>query len=134
LVPEVADRYRTRRKTPPVEIWKFNRQVRSMRAGGTLRIQVGAKFRLRWTCDEWSHGHDTDSTPVGTGHEFVDIHVPSDQMAPVRFTFYWTSVGRWEGRDFRVDVKRERRCASGATRQNQGILDNAATSAAASTL
>ena len=28
LISEVADRYRNRRKAPPLEIWKFNRQVR----------------------------------------------------------------------------------------------------------
>ena len=29
------------------------------------------------------------------------------QKAPVRFTFFWTAVGRWEGRDFQVGVDRE---------------------------
>ena len=31
LISEVADRYRKRRKAPPLEVWKFNRQVRSLR-------------------------------------------------------------------------------------------------------
>ena len=34
LISEVADRYRNRRKAPPLEIWKFNRQVRSVRSRG----------------------------------------------------------------------------------------------------
>ena len=62
LIPEVADRYRSRRKAPPLEIWKFNRQVRSLPAGGTLRIQAASPFRLHWTRDEWKQAHDTDST------------------------------------------------------------------------
>ena len=33
LIPEVAARYRNRRAAPPLEIWKFNRQVRSLPAG-----------------------------------------------------------------------------------------------------
>jgi hypothetical protein len=32
----------------------------------------------------------------------VDIQVPPAQRAPVRFTFFWTVAGRWEGRDFQV--------------------------------
>ena len=107
LISEVADRYRNRRKAPPLEIWKFNRQVRSLPAGGTLRIQAASPFRLHWTCDEWKQAHDTDSTSIGTGHEYVDIRVAPGQKAPVRFTFFWTTVGRWEGRDFQVGIDEE---------------------------
>jgi glucoamylase len=38
LISEVADRYRSHCAVPPLEIWKFNRQVRLLPAGGTLRI------------------------------------------------------------------------------------------------
>jgi glucoamylase len=105
LISEVADRYRNRRTTPPLEIWKFNRQVRSLPLGGTLRIQTASAFRLHWSCDEWKQAHDTDSTSIGTGHEYVDIRVPAGQKAPVRFTFFWMTEGRWEGRDFLVGVE-----------------------------
>ena len=104
LIAEVADRYRNRRHMPPLEIWKFNRQVRSVPAGGTLRIQTASPFRLHWSWDEWTQAQDTDSTPIGTGHEYVDIRVPADQKAPVRFTFLWTIAGRWEGRNFSVGI------------------------------
>jgi glucoamylase len=106
LISEVADRYSNRRKAPPMEIWKFNRRVRSIAAGATLRIQAASSFRLRWTCDEWTQAHDTESASVGTGHEYVDIQVAPEQKAPVRFTFFWTTSGRWEGRDFRVGIER----------------------------
>ncbi len=102
---EVADRYCNRRKTPPLEIWKFNRQVRLIPAGGTLRIQAASSFRLHWTCGEWQHAQDTDSTSILTGHHYVDIRLPPTQRAPVRFTFFWTAVGRWEGRDFKVGIE-----------------------------
>ena len=102
LISEVADRYRSRRTAPPLEIWKFNRQVRSLPAGGILRIQAASPFRLRWTRDEWKQTHDTGSTRIDTGHEYVDIRVPVQQQAPIRFSFFWTSVGHWEGRDFQV--------------------------------
>ncbi len=103
LIPKVADRYRQPRTTAPLEIWKFNRQVRSLSSGAVLRIQAAAAFRLRWTCDEWKQTHDTDSKSIGTGHEYVDIRVLA-QRSPIRFTFFWTAVGRWEGRDFQVQI------------------------------
>lgn len=59
-------------------------------------------------CEEWTQAHDTDSTPIETGHEYVDIRVQPGQMAPVRFTFFWTSAGRWEGRDFQVGIDHNR--------------------------
>ncbi len=106
LIPEVADRYGPRRavQPPAPEIWKFNRQVREMSAGRTLRIQAPAPFRLRWSGDEWRGARDACSTPTGLGVEFVDVPVALGQQAPIRFTFLWTDVGRWEGRDFQVIV------------------------------
>ena len=100
----VAERYARPRQGPPLEIWKLNRQVRSVPAGGILRIQTAAPFRLHWTRDEWQTRTDTDSTPIETGHFFADIRVPGQQRGPVWFTFYWTATGDWDGRDFQVGV------------------------------
>ena len=131
LIPEVADRYRNRRNIPPLEIWKFNRQVRSIPAQGTLRIQAAAPFRLRWTCDGWEQVHDTDSTSIGTGHEYVDITLPSGQRAPIRFTFFWISFGRWEGRDYQVGIDWQRSEGLSSIRQTKQLPDNAGIVAAA---
>jgi glucoamylase len=122
LISEVADRYCNRNRVPPpMELWKFNRQVRLVRSGGILRIQAASSFRLHWTCDEWTQAYDTTSTPIGTGHEFVDIRVPARQKAPIRFTFYWPSVGRWEGRDFQVSIDDEERGGSSSTREQKQL-------------
>lgn len=104
LVPEVAARYLGGPRESNLEIWSLKRQVRQMRAGWTLRIQAEAPFRLHWTCNEWAQASDTASRPTGTGAEFADVPVPLVQTSPVRFTFYWTSTGNWEGRDFEVRV------------------------------
>jgi glucoamylase len=126
-IAEVADRYRNRSRQDslPLEIWKFNRQVRSIAVGGTLRIQAAAPFRLRWTSDEWRRLDDTDCTSIGTGHGFVDVRVPLGQRAPIRFTFFWTSAGRWEGRDFQVGIDRQGREGSSSIRQTKQRPDNA---------
>lgn len=117
LIQPVAERYGQRGKRTALEVWKFVRQVRAVAAGGTLRIQAGEPFRLRWTGDEWNQAHDANSAPVGTGHEYADIQVAPGQRAPIRFTFFWTAKGRWEGRDFQVGVTNaETADAKGAAR------------------
>jgi hypothetical protein len=85
-------------------VWTFRRRARSVRPGTLPRVQAGAPFRLRWTSDDWWHAKDIDSTPTGLGISFVDIPVARHQAAPLRFTFFWPEAGRWEGRDFAVDV------------------------------
>jgi glucoamylase len=104
LIPAVAERYGRRRAAPPMEVWKFNRQVRTLPAGGILRVQAASPFRLHWTSGDWNQAQDAPSAPIGTGHEYADIHVAPRQRAPIRFTFFWTSAGHWEGRDFQVSM------------------------------
>ncbi|MBP2674976.1 MAG: glycoside hydrolase 15-related [Deltaproteobacteria bacterium] len=103
LVPEVADRYLSgRRACKPVEIWKHNRQVSSVRQGFTLRIQAGTPFLLHWTQDDWGTSEDSHSTPTALGIEYFDIDIQRRQSGRIRFTFFWTDAGTWEGRDFEV--------------------------------
>lgn len=103
LIPEVKDRYIVNRKgCKPLEIWKPNRQVCQVKAGYTLRIQAPASFLLHWSRDDWQTVKDTPSSFTALGIEYVDIPVPRSQSAPIRFTFFWTETGRWEGRDYEV--------------------------------
>jgi glucoamylase len=105
-IPAVVARYqeadpaaRTR-----YEIWKFNRRPNAIQAGCTLRILAAAAFKLRWTADEWRDACDSPSQATSVGVDFVDVPVPANQMAPLRFTFFWTGPGRWEGKDFSVAI------------------------------
>ena len=88
----------------PIEVWKFNRPVPRVAAGGRLRIQADAPFLLRWTEDEWQHATDTRSVATAIGVAFVDLH-PSMHPAPIRFTFLWLDDNRWEGQDYTVAVQ-----------------------------
>lgn len=104
-IPAVAARYLSpERKRLALEIWKPNRQPRTVVRGYTLRLQSPAAFRLRWTRDEWQNAMDTMSSPTALGIEFADIPISEDQQAPIRFTFFWTQTNRWEGRDYEVAV------------------------------
>ena len=104
LIEPVERRYRGRQSKSTIEIWKFNRQVQSVVAAGTLRVQVTDPFQLHWSLDDWNQTTDTVSNSIETGHEYVDIQIPGDQLVPIRFTFFWTGLKRWEGRDFAVAI------------------------------
>ncbi len=105
LIPEVANRYlRDRGACKPLEIWKPNRRVHTVKRGWTLRVQAPAPFRLHWSGDDWQTVEDTPSSPTALGIACVEIPVPPTQQAPIRFTFYWTVGDRWEGRDYEVAV------------------------------
>ena len=125
LIPEVADRYRSRsRGRRP---WKSGNST-----GRCARCLPGEPCGSRrlprsdctGPCDEWKQAHDTDSTSIGTGHEYVDIRVPAGQKAPVRFTFFWTTAGHWEGRDFQVDIDIAGRGDPGSTRRKRLLRNN----------
>ena len=106
LIPEVAKRYLGGHTGHPLfEVWKPNRQARTVKPGHTLRIQMPASFRLHWSADEWQTVKDTPSSATTLGVDFVDIPILAVQQAPIHFTFFWTADDRWEGRDYTVSVK-----------------------------
>jgi glucoamylase len=104
-IPEVYDRYVVDREATPIEVWKFSRQPRAVPAKRTLRVVAEAPFRLRWSDDDWATLHDSDATATAAGLHFVDLATNDPAGPPLRFTFFWTSSGRWEGKDF--DVRSE---------------------------
>ncbi len=104
LVDPVAERYRNDKPRPVIEVWKMNRQVTCVPAGGLLRIQASSPFALHWSDDEWATERDTASTPTSLGVEYVDISVARSQTAPIRFTFYWPQQSQWQDTDFRVEI------------------------------
>ena len=106
LIPEVAKRYLGNRKAcEQLEVWKPNRQVRAVKRGCKLRLQLAGNFRLHWTNDEWKTVNDTASTHTPFRVGFVDIPIGAEQKAPIRFTFFWPERNEWEGRDYAVEVE-----------------------------
>jgi glucoamylase len=103
-IPAVAERYLNGKGRKDLEVWKFNRQARSVAAGHNLRIQASSSFRLLWTLDEWATLKNGVALGTALGIHYLDIPVPRRQRAPVRFTFYWTDGNHWEGKDFAVEI------------------------------
>jgi glucoamylase len=105
LIPAVSERYLTlNRHYHPREIWKPVHQPRSIPAGWPIRVQADSSFRLRWTDDEWTSIHDTDSIQTSLGINYVDITASSSRTSPIKFTFFWTASGKWEERDYAVEL------------------------------
>jgi len=105
LIADVAKRYLGGRAGRQLfEVWKFTRQMRSVKRGYVLRVQAQASFRLHWSADEWRTVKDTASSSTKLGVDFVDIPILAAQQAPIRFTFLWIASNSWEGRDFQVSV------------------------------
>ncbi len=105
LIAEVAGHFRTGRRRPRIEVWKFNRQIVAIRPGATLRVLCPRPFALHWTLDEWSNKTDSNSKATVIGLHYVDIAVSQSQQAPVKFTFRWLEDNRWEGKDFEVRIR-----------------------------
>jgi glucoamylase len=102
----VADRYYSGKGRKDLEVWKPIRQVKTVRPDQVLRIQAPAPFLLHWTANEWQSAAETNATSTGLDIYFVDIPIQRRQTAPIRFTFLWADGGRWEGRDYCVNVHR----------------------------
>jgi glucoamylase len=54
LIQIVADRYLQPHAPSALEIWNFDRQIRSIPRGKRLRIPLSVPFRLRWSTDGWT--------------------------------------------------------------------------------
>ena len=93
MIPEVAERYLGDRKARRLfEIWKPNRQVRTVKRGYTLRIQVLVAFRLHWSANEWQSVEDTVSSAPVLGFHFVDLPISAPTPAPDRLPFFGSVV------------------------------------------
>jgi len=104
LIEPVAQRYRNDHPRPMIEVWKINRQVRRVPAGGLLRVQSSSQFVLHWSTDGWKTAQNTRSTATVVGVEFADIQISPTQAGPLVFTFCWPLDGNWQGVDYHVEV------------------------------
>ncbi|HLH76382.1 MAG TPA: glycoside hydrolase family 15 protein [Candidatus Binataceae bacterium] len=107
LIPEVAEHFRGHRRSEALEIWKLNRQPAKIAPGRTLRIVTEQPFLLHWSLDDWATQTDTLSIPSAIDLSYIDIKLPPEQSAPLRFTFYWKDERRWQGQDYQVAMKRD---------------------------
>jgi glucoamylase len=105
LPPQAEQRYVRELTRSTLRSWRFDQQRRTLPAGHTLRIEVLAPARVRWSQDGWGSQADWQTTDSGLGMHYVDL--PTNTLsagAMLRFTFYWPDAAHWEGADFAVAV------------------------------
>lgn len=116
-IAPLADRYLAGGGRKDLEVWKFTRKITRACRGSTVRVVGRAAFRLRWTGDEWATQDDLQSRSSGIGLHYVDL--PTSRAGKwLRFTFFWTDSGRWEGRDFSIELVGAARPSAAAAGNN----------------
>jgi glucoamylase len=104
--PQTVRRYLKEKHVRQIFGWRFNNKTRSVPRNKTLRIVLLLPGRVRWTIDNWTTAHDTDTRDTGLGIHVLDL--PTASLPPggeVVFTFFWPNENRWEGTDYRVVVE-----------------------------
>jgi glucoamylase len=105
MPPQTVQRYQMEHAESPYAVWRFNHKCRTLETRKTLRLELLAPTRVRWSTDDWKSIQDADSRDTGLGVHVVDL--PTGDLpagTAVRFTFHWPEVDRWEGSDFEVMV------------------------------
>ena len=103
MPPQTVKRYLVDKTRSPRMLWRFNHKIRSIVAGKSLRVELGAPAVVHWSLDGWKTAVDTKTRDTGIGMHIVDL--PVDRLKAgqgVVFTFYWPQADRWEGTDFTV--------------------------------
>jgi glucoamylase len=98
----VAERYRRGKRPSPIEVFRLEREIQAMAAGGTLRVVANDHFFLVWTVDDWKTVQTKESRHVGCAGHFADMETEPGHAGPVIFTMKWRRDNRWEGRNFEV--------------------------------
>jgi glucoamylase len=102
--PQTVARYRAGGTVPAHTIWRWNLRTRRLAAGRDLRVEVLEPAAVRWTIDGWETVAEGLTRDTGLGIHVADLPTRSLEIgAKVVFTFHWAD--RWEGTDYRVEVK-----------------------------
>jgi glucoamylase len=59
---------------------------------------------LHWTPNAWDAAFDDHSTATSIGLHYVDLTTQRAQQGALQFTFLWTDSGRWEDRNYSIDL------------------------------
>ena len=104
---QTHQRYIIQQKKSAYDFWRFQRKLRTISKKKKLRIEAAVPFTLHWSADDWKTVSDTPSRDSGIGVNVVDIPLSRVKAgSQLKFTFFWTESGNWEGSDFAVEVQK----------------------------
>ncbi|HUZ06432.1 MAG TPA: glucan 1,4-alpha-glucosidase [Candidatus Paceibacterota bacterium] len=108
--PQTVQRYLKEKTVSSRLTWRFNHKLRSLPPGKILRIELMAPAVIHWTADDWKTCQDIKTLDDGLGIHLADLPTKSlSEGAQIKFTFYWSEAGHWEGKDFMVRIATWRR-------------------------
>ncbi len=103
--PQGRKRYIENHTETTMFIWSFNNKLSWIAVGKKLRILTLSQAKVHYSYDGWKTVSDAETNPVDIGAFYTDLDtdkLPSG--SEIVFTFYWSSSGTWENRNFTVRV------------------------------
>jgi glucoamylase len=103
----VWERYQGRRPEPPAVIWTPRFPAALLQPGQQLRVCLPEPALVHFGVDGWRQVADVETHDSGLGLHVADI--PTAQLREsqrVDMTFFWTGAQAWDGRDYRIDVRK----------------------------
>lgn len=102
----VANRYLVAHAASAYEVWNFDRQPVSIKAGMTLRIPLGGDFVLRWTKNAWASFTDTRATSMAeVGVFFVDVPTQAAEAGTnLQFALQWQPSLQWQPTNYSTQL------------------------------
>jgi len=106
MPPQPVERYQRARTDSPYAIWRLNHKCRSIPAGRTLRVEVPAAARIRWSSDGGRTGQQIETWDTGLGIHVADL--PTSKIAggtSLTFTLDWLGDDRAKCEDVTVSIE-----------------------------
>jgi glucoamylase len=102
---ETEQRYVKEGRRSPHALWRFNHKCQTLPAGKILRVELLAPAAVRWSAERWAHAEELPTRPTGLGVHVADLPTAGlEAPARVDFTFRWLASGRWQGKDYSVQI------------------------------
>ncbi len=104
LPPEVAERYHDKVTKCHFDSWRFNHKIRKCSFERTLRFELLAPAKVRYSIDGWETTQEKETHDTGLGIHYLDI--PQDELEGrkgIEFTFYWSESDQWEETNFSIE-------------------------------
>lgn len=106
MLASVERRYRGQHPGARTWHWRRSAPFESLPTGRDLLIEAPAPFDLHYGFDGWQSPSDLSSGPQGLGVHGVKLDSRLlAAHARLDFTFYARQSGRWEGADYRIELK-----------------------------